>query len=1303
MKPFLNFLPLIILLSYPFGGIEAQKVNYSTNGGMIIGFGMGASSQKSDIDNSRGYGFDFTLGHYFYKKESAFLSADWKFHFLRGENRAHDHRINLDGTYSNIRYDFFNYDLELGLTLNRLRERTRIVVSGYAGAGITHGRTFTDLYDEDNNLYDYSVINTNQEPEKINADLLELSDRDYETRLDNKGAILPTLGFFIGYQFSHSFSMGIEHKINFSLSESNSIKGINIDNNIASGSGIDRNRFTTLGFKWSLGGRSTGGAVPATVATTVPPPAPAITPITSYKMPRPDVNILNPSENPFNTNMYTYIIRAKVYDVEGYNNISFYQDGNKNDNFEFYPAMNNFKASVTLHEGDNTFRIVATNTTGSAEDNVTIIVKKTTKSNYPPFVDITTPPGNTHSTTDNHLDISAHVENVKNKQDIQVVFNDQNINFDFYPGSGNVQSSITLSEGVNKLVVKGMNETGTAIDNVTIIFNRPTAQTTSPLVKITTPPSVKFTNPPSPVTVQQNQFSVSAQTMHVPAKQNVTVKINGTSTGNFTFSTNGVISSDVPLTEGTNTIEITGKNEFGVTSDITTIIYKKPVTAIPPSITILVPGENPYRTFENTEQLTAKVLNVKSKENITLNINGNITSNFTFNNSALILNTSVPLTEGQNVVTITARNEAGQDVKSQVITKEIKVIDKTEIPCNPPVVTLISSSSGSVENSQYIFQAQVNYITHRNQLTLIVNGNTALFDYTNNVVIYKATLNPGVNNIVLTANTKCGTDSKTASIVYVQPIIEEKPCLSPMVNFNVTEVNREDASHILTGTVANVKNTSEIILTVNGKPDNGFQFVPATGELAAKFKLQPGTFTFVVTAKNECGQDTKKSSVTVATPPTEEKPPCVPPVVSFNITPVDQTDASHEMKGTVTQVKNKSDITFTINGQPDNSFQFVPATGELAAKFKLQPGTFTFVVTAKNECGQDTKTNSVTVATPPTEEKPPCVPPVVSFNITPVDRTDASHEMKGTVTQVKNKSDITFTVNGQPDNSFQFVPATGELTAKFNLQPGTFKFVVTAKNECGQESKTISVVVKEPCVPPVVNFTLTEVNREDASHELTGTIANVKNTSDITMTVNGKPDNSFQFVSNTQALSAKFKLQPGTHVFIVTAKNECGQDSKSFTIIVEEKACGPRINPGNSDWQFCLVTPGGTYNRNNLANSNFSYSGPASSLYFMPIAGGGDAIVNGKPYSLRPGQYYLFTGKMTVTVSTKNPGSMGHWSVCVTTDKAPESGSGNNRPKSPCEAEQDDDNAGDKEKKQDEQEIVNPDNEKSNQGGKGKN
>jgi hypothetical protein len=100
-----------------------------------------------------------------------------------------------------------------------------------------------------------------------------------------------------------------------------------------------------------------------------------------------------------------------------------------------------------------------------------------------------------------------------------------------------------------------------------------------------------------------------------------------------------------------------------------------------------------------------------------------------------------------------------------------------------------------------------------------------------------------------------------------------------------------------------------------------------------------------------------------------------------------------------------------------------------------------------------------------------------------------------------------------------------------------------------------------------------------------------------------------------------------------------------------------------------LVTPSGTYTRDDLANNpNFNYTGSASSLYIKAIAGGGDAIVNGNNYSIQPGKYYLFEGNLNVSVSTSHPGSMGHWQVCIESNAVPKSGNGGNRPNSPCEA-----------------------------------
>jgi len=258
MKRIFRNLIFPVLIIYSSIQVSAQeKSAYIARGGMTIGFGLGPSYQQSDVANSTGGGFDFSLGSHLYKKDNAFLAVDWKFRFLAGRNYAHDHRINTDNTFTNVRYDFFNYDFELGLNLNRLRERTRIVITPFLGVGITHGMVSTDLYDASGKLYDYSVINTNQSKSQIYNDLIKLTDGKYETSIVNTAAVLPTSGIFVGYQFSHSFSMGIEHKTNFSLTESNSFYVINIDNKIKPGSPVDMNHYTTLAFKWNLGRRYT--------------------------------------------------------------------------------------------------------------------------------------------------------------------------------------------------------------------------------------------------------------------------------------------------------------------------------------------------------------------------------------------------------------------------------------------------------------------------------------------------------------------------------------------------------------------------------------------------------------------------------------------------------------------------------------------------------------------------------------------------------------------------------------------------------------------------------------------------------------------------------------------------------------------------------------------------------------------------------------------------------------------------------------------------------------------------------------
>jgi PKD repeat protein len=750
-------------------------------------------------------------------------------------------------------------------------------------------------------------------------------------------------------------------------------------------------------------------------------------------------------------------------------------------------------------------------------------------------------------------------------------------------------------------------------------------------------------------TVQNAQYTFTAQVQNITNKNQLTFTVNGKASS-FNFANNQV-SATVSLNAGVNSLVLVAQNECGAeikAAEITytPVVVEEPEPCFPPVINFTITEVN---RNDASHELAGTITNIKNKNDVTITVDGRADNGFQFVPNTTALSSKYKLQPGTHTIVVTATNACGQDAKSFTIV--------VQEPCIPPVVNFTVTAVNRNDASHELIGTIAN-VKNKSDISITVNGSPDNgFQYVPNIneLSTKFKFKPGTYTIVVKAKNDCGEDTKTTTVTV------EEPCVQPVVNFNVTAVNRNDASHELAGTITNVKNKNDVTLTVNGSPDNGFQYVPNTNELNTKFKFKPGTYTIVVSAKNECGADTKTITVTV-----EE--PCVPPTVNFNLIAVNRNDASHELKGTVTNVKNKSSITVTVNGKADNGFQFTSSTGEISSKYKFEAGTHDIVVMVKNECGEEMKAISLSIDKEIEQE--PCLPPVVNFNVVEVNRNDASHELTGTITNIKNKNDVTVTVNGSPDNGFQFAPNTTELNTKFKFTPGTYTIVVKAKNECGEDTKTITIKVEEPCVPPAVSFTVTAVNRNDASHELKGTVTNIKNKNDITVTVNGKADNGFQFTPNTGELSTKFKFTPGTYTIVVKAKNACGEDSKTFNVTIEEEACGPRINPGNSDWQFCLITPKGTFNRENLASNGFSYSGAASSLFIMPIAGGGDAIVNGKPYKLNSGQYYLFTGNMTVTVSTTNPGSMGHWSVCIDTDTAPTFGNGNNRPKSPCEVEE---------------------------------
>ena len=155
-----------------------------------------------------------------------------------------------------------------------------------------------------------------------------------------------------------------------------------------------------------------------------------------------------------------------------------------------------------------------------------------------------------------------------------------------------------------------------------------------------------------------------------------------------------------------------------------------------------------------------------------------------------------------------------------------------------------SQNELTTENPSFTIRTEISNIVTREQLSATLNNSPITnYNFNGNEIAYVASLVPGINSYVISATNNCGTQKITYSIFYKPTeVIVEKPCPSPGINFSVTAINREDATHELKGYVSNVKNRSDITVTVNDNLFEGFTYVPGTGEISSVFKFNPGSY-----------------------------------------------------------------------------------------------------------------------------------------------------------------------------------------------------------------------------------------------------------------------------------------------------------------------------------------------------------------------------------------------------------------------------------------------------------------------------
>ena len=963
----------------------------------------------------------------------------------------------------------------------------------------------------------------------------------------------------------------------------------------------------------------------------------------------PIVDIIFPALNPYNTTNSLVNINGTVKNVSSKNQIKVYVNGGIQQNFAYNSVTKQVSFPANLILGTNVIQISAFNADGYDSESTTIIYAQP-ETLPPPVVTFLSPAVSPHTVNVSNMNIKATVLNVFGKPGISVKQNGSAItNFSFNPITKLVSFNANLITGSNMFEIKGTNTVGTDASIARVIYKKP-LEINPPVVTITKPST-------TPYMVNFPTQTITANILNVNNANNVTAVYNGAAVSNFIYDpATAEFSYSANLLEGANTLLITGTNVAGTASKTQTVIYDVP-PCDKPTLTQIAPAANPHVTSNSKGYLEFSISNATSVE---FNINGQSSPGFNFNQATGKFTSMLHLTEGATSYEVIATNNCGSTSQMTAI------IYEEELPCYEPTISFINPSTSPFEHigktGNTSFTANIGNVSNQNMIVVKLNGSAISFSYNalSGNTSGAISLIEGSNTVSVSATNECGNTTSETIITYVGVQDQLPP---PIVTITVPNTNpyaTSNSTETITATVLNVAGVNGISAIFNGIPTTNFTYNSTNKVFSYNASLVDGINSLIVSGTNTAGTDSKTQTIT-------KSEPCVDPTVSFD-QPTANTNGYASFFATVGNITNSNLIVVSHNGSPV-PYTYDSGTGKVSVTLTLVEGNNIIGVSASNACGSALSEHNIAY-TAPIEE--PCVNPRIRIT-SALTNENTLYNFSGYVTNITDVNNVIVRLNGSiiPSN---FSLGNGSLTATVTLVEGNNTIVVEA-NECDGASSTVTVAYTLPCAPVAYSLivpTSTSGISATADYMIKVSTENIPASSNIATTLNGASV-PFTFDANSGMINCSdLSLAEGDNPVVLTFGNACSNETIYFTItyeapIVEELVpCGPRFNPGNADWQFCLETPSGTYNRADLL-TNFSYSGPATSVYFKPIAGGGDAIVNGQPYSVQNGQYYLFQGGLTVDVSSSHPGSMGHWEICVNSASAPVFGNGNNRPVSPCE------------------------------------
>lgn len=853
----------------------------------------------------------------------------------------------------------------------------------------------------------------------------------------------------------------------------------------------------------------------------------------------PVVQFTNPNIDPYTTSTGTHNVVASVLHVTNQSGVNVNVNGTNVINFTYVNSAASFP--VTLIEGANIITVTGTNTAGTASETQTIIYRKPVAV-QPPIVSFIDPSLNPAISLNASYLVKSRVRFVTAASQIVLKINGQaSTNFTYVASSELMEFTTGLVNGANVIEIKATNAAGSDVETTVINYRAPNP-TLPPVVTITYPAS-------NPQTVNVASSNVSATVLNVDNQQQIQVLLNGAAYSAFTYSTaTKVLTMNLSLNLGANTVTITATNSAGTASDATQIIFKRDVVINPPFVTFIHPASPGQTVSSAAYVMKGHVTNVTNQSQIVVKEDGLIVnpSFWTFDPATLEVTFNHTLNAGNNIFEIIGTNTGGSHSASTSI-----IYKKIEVPCNKPVIAFNNpaAQNAAVESAQFTLKANVTNITSINQIEVYLNGslqpigtmNTSTFEFDKVL-----TLIEGANSIEIKASNSCGAATSTTVVIMKPTAI---PCTAPEINRLkpvAEEMITESESVSVTATVNNITQASQIQFKIDGITIP-FNYDEGSHTLVATVALTEGEHTISIYVGNECGskQLTWKITRTV----------CKPPVVTITSSSTRNglvvTSEGFNLSATVSNVENQSEIIVTQNGQAIG-FVYNQQTGVFTLDRNLVLGVNTFVVLAKNKCGENSKT--ITVTRNEVIKIPAPTIQITSPFMSPLETDQSAQTVQIMTTGVTSASQVSVTLNGVSTN-FDY-NATGGIRFNASYVIGQNVIVATAVTLGGTATDSKIVIYNAPEVIPAPIIMMMNPSRCPATFQvgsvtMSGTVQHVSSASQVSILYNGT---NVEFTSSIESNVLTFSFEVNVTLstvsipLVITATNASGSDTKSCLI-----------------------------------------------------------------------------------------------------------------------------------------------------------